>query len=1028
MIFLILLNIFNQTIPFPICMGEVKAILSRRALHRLSFFCAFWAALTSPLLPQNQYIKPITPRPFSRNYSTENSLPTNTFYTVFQDSKGFLWFGSQYGPIRFNGYTWEQFPAKEDINFISVFHFDEDEEGRIWMNTLYGNLSFLREDSIFRWKQNSHIITHRNRYSYTVGFEWEENKVHSFLSGLGEISIEDQQTDSIFTPDHLWCTLAYDYGKTPRLVPYAKKEVSAEMNDSLRIAFSRKLKPVYWPQFPDRAWEDFPVEEMTGSRESIILIKEGTYLLFRRGNLYLVENDQTQWHLSFPYDVTHFFRDRQGRIFFCTLNKKGIVWAESLQALRQGKTRSFLEGILFTNGLQDQQGGYWFTSMENGIFYCPDLETLIYDVDSGLPDEQIEAIAVLKEDSLFFVDRSYQLFLLDVARNQIHLIINPPSQFNSLYDIFYRKKERELWCATGEIRVFKQGQWTTIPLRRKNGETTHITVKGIHPSRAGDRIWFNGINGFAGVDARTKETLFHSKDLGLDLRTYSVFEDISGTRFAGVTSKTYAWKDTSRTDLFRLHPHFYYPVLHINQLPDSIRVFCPNGKGLLFQKTDSSYFSISKSDGLAFDQVRHTHVDHRGNLWAATSMGLNEISFNEQHEYFIQTYTTANGLPGNATRYVDSYENTIWVGTKKGLARFKAGSKEEKTSPPPFLEKVAVNGKTLRSKETTFEYNENLLSLSYLTLNYPIQGKIPYRYRLNQKDWIHTTSTTAQLSYLSPDEYTFEVQSQNEQGKWSESAVYEFVIQPPWWATIWFRSLAGIALLGLVFTGFRLRTRQLEQKHATQQQLQDLERSALQAQMNPHFIFNCLNSIQNFIAKSEKTQAATYLARFAALIRTALDASVEGKISLKEEVDFLKNYIELEKLRFKESFSFRIEVDPSLDLDETRIPPLLIQPYLENAVIHGMEKNKEGRINLVFQQKSNILEVIIRDNGPGIDHADRKLNPMHKSVGMTITQKRMELLKKGSEKGEVKIRELKGENGVIEGTEVRLFIGSTVKG
>jgi ligand-binding sensor domain-containing protein len=967
---------------------------------------------------------PVTPQPFFRNYTIEDGFPSNVFYTVYEDQKGFLWFGNQFGSIRYDGYEWRQFPSESEINLLPIFHFEESDDQTVWMTAPYGGLYFLRNDSIISYNTSYFLSDIRKRFTHTLGFEWEGEKLHSFLSGLGKVTTIDGKRDSLIAPPLLWCSLAYDLGGKPRLVNHQPPNLSPETKDSLKRVYSKQFIPIVWPLSPGKVWNDFPFEKTTGKRESMIRIDEGKYLIFRWGNLYLVENDQTRWSVGFPYDVPHFFMDKQRRIFFCTLNKKGVVWAENLEDLRQGKTHSFLEGIRFTNGIQDKQGGYWFTSIDKGVFYSPNLNTTIYDKDSGLQDENIETLALINEDSLFFGDRSYQLFLLDVKTNKIVQVPNPSKRFKSLFDLFYDKKRKELWCATGEIMVFKKGEWTKVPLAYGNNQTTDIAAKRITPSFSRDVLWVNGMNGFASINMNTKNTLLHSLNLGISLRTYSVLEDVSGTLYTGILSKTYSWKDTIREDLRKLRGDFFFPAVHMNQLPDSTMVFGLNSKGLVFQKPDKQFFSISSKQGLTFDQISYTHLDQRGHLWAATVKGLNEIQFLPDGSPLVKNYTIFNRLPSNAVQYIDSYENRIWIATMKGLVSFELKPEEEKHSPTPLLQGVSMNGESVETTRTFFKHNENLIEVDFLTLNYPMQGKIPYRYRLNGKDWISTRSTTAQLSYLSPDEYTFEVQSPNEQGKWSESAVYNFTILPPWWATAWFRSLAGIAFLGLIFTGFRLRTRQLEKKHAIQQQLQELERSALQAQMNPHFIFNCLNSIQNFIAQNEKTQAATYLARFAALIRTALDASVEGRVSLKEEIDFLNNYIELEKLRFKESFSFQINVTPSLDLNETRIPPLLIQPYLENAIIHGMKNTSgEGRIDLEINQINNILEVVIRDNGPGVHHTSFQANHLHKSVGMTITQKRIELLKKDRKKEQVEIRELKGENGVIEGTEVRLCIG-----
>ncbi|MCB0551445.1 MAG: histidine kinase, partial [Phaeodactylibacter sp.] len=195
-------------------------------------------------------------------------------------------------------------------------------------------------------------------------------------------------------------------------------------------------------------------------------------------------------------------------------------------------------------------------------------------------------------------------------------------------------------------------------------------------------------------------------------------------------------------------------------------------------------------------------------------------------------------------------------------------------------------------------------------------------------------------------------------------------------------------------------------------------------QMNPHFIFNCLNSIQNFILQNDRKRAVEYLSRFAQLVRHNLNASVQGKVSLDEELRLLDNYLALEQERFEHRFEYSLEVGEGLDKELIAFPPMLIQPYVENAVIHGLGKKEgKGKVTVHFQQEDGGLMVTIRDNGVGYrPGSNGEHSPRHRSVGMTVTQKRLELLGKRGEEV-VRISALEGT-----GTEVRIWIGKMEHG
>lgn len=252
-----------------------------------------------------------------------------------------------------------------------------------------------------------------------------------------------------------------------------------------------------------------------------------------------------------------------------------------------------------------------------------------------------------------------------------------------------------------------------------------------------------------------------------------------------------------------------------------------------------------------------------------------------------------------------------------------------------------------------------------------------------------------------------------------------FIIKKPFWFTWWFILLEiGIAYLILhlffVFWKHKIEKREQEKTHVNQK-IAEFKMTALRSQMNPHFIFNAIGSIQHFILANEAKQSYNYLAKFSMLIRNILNNSREEYISLSQEISTLQLYIELEQIRFTNPFKFIIDIDETIDM-ETYIPTMLLQPYIENSIWHGlMPKSSGGILELIIRKADDSLLVTIRDNGVG--RTVKNTSQKHISKGMSITEQRIETLKATSQKKfNTRIIDLKDEYNNPIGTEVNLII------
>ncbi len=290
--------------------------------------------------------------------------------------------------------------------------------------------------------------------------------------------------------------------------------------------------------------------------------------------------------------------------------------------------------------------------------------------------------------------------------------------------------------------------------------------------------------------------------------------------------------------------------------------------------------------------------------------------------------------------------------------------------------------------------------------------------------WTYLNAADANLELSAGNALILEVQ--NADGGWDRLGQVSVEIQnTKLYTQFWFVVLLALLLAFVIYLLFRFYLNKSRKEAIMDAKLAHLERTALQAQMNPHFIFNSLNSIQSYIASNENDKANRFLAKFSRLIRAMLNNARAQMITLQEEIDSLQLYMELEKMRFKDKFDFEIVVDEDIETHLIDLPPLLIQPYLENAIIHGMsQKRSQGKINLYYMLKGKYLLATVTDNGIGIEQSkkQKKGDSLHKSVGMTITQKRLQMLDEGSKDRQVKIEEIKDRKGEVLGTKVEVKI------
>jgi len=456
----------------------------------------------------------------------------------------------------------------------------------------------------------------------------------------------------------------------------------------------------------------------------------------------------------------------------------------------------------------------------------------------------------------------------------------------------------------------------------------------------------------------------------------------------------------------------------------------PNGtiwvgtfSGGLLRFKDNHFTSYNVNNGLNDELIKSIKWDnHRNGLWLGTNNGLHLISTDSLGNIVqIEMYAEPTGYPfkfchNKALMLKENGEmlfaaNTNDQTNEEHIFSLSGSTKSKKSSSPIVqLESFKVNTKRLENLElnnwenfplnTTFNYRQNQFNFQFNASHFTAGKYLEYQWYLEglDEDWQNVSSqNNTNYTNLSPGDYSLHLRAKVPNSDWSEEQKYSFTISPPFWRTWWF-ILIGLSVV--IYTITLLAKRRQKQIHDKQileikqiQQKASLELSALRAQFNPHFVFNVLNAIQGIIMFKEEEQAITSITDFAKLMRLVLNHSRKQLIYLHDELEFIKLYIGLEQLRFEDRFDFELDLHENIISRGAKVPPLILQPYVENAIKHGLlGKGTQGKLSIFFELEDESLKCTITDNGVGRKKADTKKDKSHTSKGLQMMQERIEYL------------------------------------
>ncbi len=953
--------------------------------------------------------------PDFKHYTPRDGLPSSEVYQITSDPQKNLWFATDRGAVRYDGYSFRTFDIKDSLPDNSVIKLYKDGKGRIWFISYTCVLSYYEKGKIIPYKYNNLVASHFSKTIITSLYVDESENVH-----LNSIE------GSTYTITSNGQFIKHDVNARTSLFVINSTNPSSVITNYL-IGSDRSITTITVQSLRDTF--SFTINE------TIRYNHFATTKLRNNDLIFYCERFLIRIHPSGKYEikkmevpVLNVFEDDEKNIWVGTKLNGVYVYDSTMSVSRQ-----YLKDFSVTHVYRDIEGGFWLSTHENGIFYLSSKNNSNFALQENLFHDKITAVVNSADSVLFFATSKGILFKCNnfnhtVNKTDLKKDISP--NVESVTSLYFKGNEREL--AIGTVINFKSElspvyltSWSDNKLFVLPSLTKCILRRNGNLLGSDYSFVFN-----FNLDNKTLEHINKNS-----IRSTALFEDSKGRLFSGTLNGLYILKENNFIPFDTSAKLLRSRITDINELDNKYIIISTRSNGIIIYR-DSIIDIINSSDGLTSDNINRIGVESN-EIWAGTNKGLSKITIKNQSpfSFAIDRFNVSNGLVSDEVNDFAIGKKLVYVATNEGLSVVdKEKIKSKSNELPLYITAVRINERdTLLSSSYSLAYNQNYIGISFTALSFRNSKNIIYRYRLLGQDttWRSTSNRDVQFSGLSSGSYNFQLLASHENGIYTKVPVeISFSISPSFYETIWFRlSIAVICLLVLfAIINYRIKIiqKKADEQNALNKKFSELNLNALRSQMNPHFTFNVLNSIQYYIVKKDADSAQLYISKFSKLIRMILDQSRTEFISLAEEIKILTLYMELEELRFEKKFSYSIKANERLNTEAIYIPGMLIQPFVENSIKHGIRfKKGEAQVGINFTSSDSVLICTITDNGIGRAEAAKlkSTEEEHRSMGTAIVNERIEALSilfKGKLKNYT--TDLKDEHGNPTGTCVTIEI------
>ena len=954
--------------------------------------------------------------------ANKNGLPSSNIYSSTIDSKGNIWFCTDKGLSQFNSKDFTNYNISNGLPDNDVLNIFEDKYCKIWLNNLNSELVYIKNNKIFN-SSNDETLKKLN------------NIVNKNKFFIRHISQPLGDTIYFFSKSNVFYKYSNDGNSVESFIKTKKLSIHFlyEYNNKLYAVTNNGIIDFYTEKVINK------IDLETKANIKHFITHNGITYFFKNNQLFKLNGKDFEKIIELDNNTNINcleFLD-QNTLLYCSNDS---VFRYQIKE----NEKTFIKGLsnLNINGiLKDSEKNVWVTSLNFGAYF---LTNNSLNFQTFNPNKNITSV-ITYQNNLYYGDINGIVYKQNISTTSIEILFNPNPK-NSIYTINNVKSlgvdlNHDLWIGYGNLLV-------KYNLDRKTTETKKVNIKNIEIDSKNE-AW---ITSYYGVTKITNLNInqinesfdYFNNDIFKNYRFYGFCEDsishnyyLSHDNIFITYNKGIIKQDTlnSRISLIKTKNHNLFWIL--NQ----------DNALWIYNRKDFIKIPLVNIDGTS-TTCNDLFIENDSTIWGCNinQFFRIEIDLKNRKVKSLKGFDLANNINANKIYF---HNNTIYLATDIGLLAVKASElKIEKYNIPIYVSEIKINDKikTLQSRYI-LNYYENNIAINYNAIYFQKFGDVTYRYKFigNDTSWHYTKNSTLQFPNLPFGKYHFRINACDKFGYWSSRyADIYFDITPPYYKTIWFIVCSSIALILLIylFTYYLLKRKNhkkeeslkfqksllIEKENALnfKQKQQDAEQKLYAAQVNPHFIFNSLNSIQGFILKSNPKEAYNYIEIFSSLIRSVLVNSKTESIPVKEDIENLKKYLTLEKLRFADKLTYEIIFESEIP-DNKNMPSMLLQPYVENAIWHGlMTKKTNGLLKITYKIKENYIFISIIDNGIGRElAASFPKNNNGTGSGLKLCEERLKLYSQKINKTySIEIIDLK-ENNIASGTQVNLTIPLT---
>ncbi len=935
--------------------------------------------------------------PFYYTINNTNGLPSNSVYDIFQDSKGFMWFATDKGLCRYDGSEFNTYTSDGQTSKAGSC-INEDKYGRIWYCNFDGYLYYVEKGQLKNLDQpkSAGYIKYGiiNDKLYLVQPESILLFDLKTLRPAATVHTGEKNIQATFTSNEMFYVLGN------RL--YGIKNNRILVNEDTRPHFDSSFKA--------------PIIQQSKNELLFTSKFSNRYFTYSKGVFREKAFNNTAAFIQ-NIAVTDQYT------WLCTPN--GITRYD----IEKGNGKNFYPAANISYIYKDRQNNYWISTLNNGLMFIPDFDnnfipiqprpTVMSQLDeriiigtenesiysfehkkeilqniyknySNHPIRQLTANSISKK--IYFTSSRFKILNNKLQiENEISTAIKDVKKVDERYYSFaasgmcglleVNKNNTSIWQhKTSNINsgLFK-GFNTTILLANTNGKST-----AYNPANA--CLYYATNNGLKCVSMqKTEDILYKNNPVYINILQYRQNKIVALT---------------TNEELLEIDQ-----ANHITPFP--LPPNLANERFTKFKIQGNAVFLFTKNAIIEYNPVTK---ESKNILPVSNNLEVTDLMVIGQKIYFL----TAGGMLIKNNNKIDVY-----------------------AAPKLVINEVKVNGNRVETdKLKNLSYGEHEIMVNFSTLSFIPNQKFTVLYKVNNNAWgrLNADNKNLVLSSLSPGNYQLQLKIDGLKNAPVESL--SFYIGKPFWLTKLFISGISLLIIFLFWVIFKKQINKIKKKNSLiidkinlEKNLNQSKLKAIKSQMNPHFFYNALNTIQSYILANDKKQAVNYLSKFSALTRTILEMSEKETIPLSEEIKTLGLYLDIEKARFSEDFEYEIKLVNISDADHIKIPAMLLQPYIENAVKHGLlHKNGAKHLSVIFEKEQNNLRISIDDNGIGMKKSaelNAIKNKNHRSFATEAMQTRIDLLNKNNIR-KITISNIDKQNGAQQSLGTTVIINIPV--